>query len=60
MFMLKEYSFFDPSDRLPSFELECDLMAVDGLGKVEVDVPFDGVSCEVEWFVELYEGGGHC
>ena len=35
-------------------------MAIDGLGEEEVDLSFDGVTCEVERFVELYEGWGHC
>ena len=30
-------------------------MCIDGLGEVEVDMAFDGVSCEVERFVDLYE-----
>ena len=53
--MLEESAFFNPSDRLPSFELDEKLVCIDWLRQVEIDVTLDGVSCEVKRLVELNE-----
>ena len=54
---LRNNTFLIPFDRLPTFELDKDLAAVHVFEKVEVDISIDGVSCNVEGLVDLYE---HC
>lgn len=54
--MFHESPFLDPSDRLPPLKLDSDFPGVDRLYQVEIDMPFDGIACEVEWLVELDKG----
>jgi hypothetical protein len=50
-------TFLVPFDGLPALKLDKDLVAVHVFEKVEVNIPIDGVSCNVEGLVDLYE---HC
>lgn len=59
LFLFGKDSFFDPSDRLPPLELDDNLIGVDSLDKVEEDVSLDGIACEVERFIHLYECRRH-
>lgn len=54
-FMLLEDAFLDPSDTFPAFELDDDFTSIDGLEEVKVDVTLDGISSEIERFVDLDE-----
>lgn len=57
--MFEQHSFLDPPRGFPSLELDGDFPGADGFHDVEVDVPGDGVACEVERLVELNEGVRH-
>jgi hypothetical protein len=59
LLLLGHHTLLDPPHCLPALELHQDLVGVDGLDQVEEDVPLDCVAREVEWLVDLDEGGGH-
>lgn len=58
-FLFHKNSFFNPSDRFPTFKLDNNLMGTDRLNQVKVDVSLNHVSSEVKRFVDLYESTGH-
>ena len=54
-FLFGEDSLLNPTYRLPAFELHRYLLGRYGLDEVEKDVALDGVTCEIEWLVDLDE-----
>lgn len=55
-FVFLEGSFLNPSDHFPTFELDYHISSIDWLREIDIDVTFDGVTCEVERLIELNEG----
>jgi len=52
-------SFFEPSDRFPTFELDINLIGTDSFHKVEVNMSIDSITSEVERLVDLDEAARH-
>jgi len=58
-FLFSENTFFNPADWLPTLKLDKNLVGIDDLNKIEKNVSLNGVSCEIEGFVDLNEGTWH-
>lgn len=57
--LLHKHPLLNPPHRLPALKLDQDLIGIDGFHEVEEDVALDGVTCEIEGFVDLDEGVRH-
>lgn len=58
-FLFGDNPFLKPFDRLPALKLDKYFVGVDILVKVEEDAAVDGIACDVERPVNLYEDVCH-
>lgn len=58
-FLLHKHSFLDPSYWFPALKFDQNFISIEGFDKIEKDLSLDGISCEIEGFVELNENRWH-
>jgi hypothetical protein len=58
-FCFRNNSFFQPSYRFPTFELDHDFVGIDAFHEIQEDMAMYSISCEIEGLIDLYEAIGH-